>query len=57
MTLSKRLARLEAERGNGAGAMPSAIFLCDGALFEADQIAIWIPFPCRSTCTKLLARF
>lgn len=29
MTLSKRLARLEAERGDGAGEMPSVIFLCD----------------------------
>ena len=34
MTLSKRLARLEAERGNGAGDMPSVIFLCDGATGE-----------------------
>lgn len=30
MTLSKRLARLEAERGDGDGDMPSVIFLCDG---------------------------
>lgn len=30
MTLSKRLARLEAERGKGAVEMPSVIFLCDG---------------------------
>jgi len=30
VTLSKRLARLEAERGNGDGDMPSVIFLCDG---------------------------
>lgn len=29
MTLSKRLARLEAERGKGAADMPSVIFLCD----------------------------
>lgn len=29
MTLSKRLARLEAERGKGAGDMPSVVFLCD----------------------------
>lgn len=29
MTLSKRLARLEAEIGRGAGDMPSVIFLCD----------------------------
>lgn len=34
MTLSKRLARLEAERGKGAGDMPSVIFLCDGATGE-----------------------
>lgn len=34
MTLSKRLARLEAERGNSAGDMPSVIFLCDGATGE-----------------------
>lgn len=34
MTLSKRLARLEAERGNGAGEMPSVIFVCDG---ETDE--------------------
>lgn len=34
MTLSKRLARLEAERGKGAGEMPSVIFLCDGATGE-----------------------
>lgn len=30
MTLSKRLARLEAERGNGAGDMPRVIFICSG---------------------------
>lgn len=29
MTLSKRLARLEAESVKGAGEMPSVIFLCD----------------------------
>lgn len=29
MTLSKQLARLEAERGNGVANMPSAIFICD----------------------------
>jgi len=34
MTLSKRLARLEAERGKGAVEMPSVIFLCDGRTGE-----------------------
>ncbi len=34
MTLSKRLARLEAERGNGAGDVPRVIFLCDGQTGE-----------------------
>jgi hypothetical protein len=34
MTLSKRLARLEAERGKGTGDMPSVIFLCDGETGE-----------------------
>ena len=34
MTLSKRLERLEAERGNGVGDMPSVIFLCDGETGE-----------------------
>jgi hypothetical protein len=30
MTLSKRLARLEGERGNGAPKGPSVIFICSG---------------------------
>jgi hypothetical protein len=34
MTLKKRLERLEAERGKGAGEMPSVIFLCDGETGE-----------------------
>lgn len=34
MTLGKRLARLEAERGNGAGKGPSVIFICDGETGE-----------------------
>lgn len=40
MTLARRLARLEAERGNGASDGPSVVFLCDAATGEPLSVLV-----------------